>query len=598
MSRSEAEERRAAALVAAGKQSADLVLRGGSVLNVHTGRIGRADVALAGPRVAATGDVDHCLGPATEFLDCAGLTLTPGLIDTHIHLGGSQLSVQRLAEVVVPHGTVAVCTDFYELGTIGGLAAVEGELEASAGTGLDILLSPFFAAVLGLGPFGNLERFSFEDLEVLLNHEACVEIREWNCWAGWLPLPGMQRAYDVALSRGLTVAGHLEGLLGRELQASVALGARSDHEAVTVEQALERVQNGLVVQIREGSGATDFHDLLPALLEHGADASHFSFCTDEQELASMAHEGHIDRLVRAAVKHGIGPIDAVRMATFNAARSIGVEKDYGSISPGRIASIVGVDDLAVFPVRMVVSNGKLAARDGTYLLEPQPYAYPAEAREHIQVNRLVTADDFLFQRGDGNVHARVIGVTPGKLLTADLTESIDLQSGRVVGPSGLAKIAVIDRHEGGENRALALVRGYDLQRGAFASTVNPGMMNLMVVGVDEEDMVVAAQRVIALGGGTVVAVNGEVRAEVSLPLYGIVSDAPTRQVVAATAAIASAIRDGMGSQIEGLLTSAGFACLAVSIPSLKICDRGLVRVARDGQEAVELFVEAPSTIGA
>ena len=296
MTVTEATQRKTAALVAAGQRPADRVLRGGKVLNVHTGRIGPADIAIAGTRIAAVGDVDHTVGAGTEVIDCSGMYLLPGFIDSHIHLGGSQLTIQRLAEVLVPHGTVALCTDFYELATLGGLQPVLGELDAVRGSGLNILLSPFVAAVLGIGAFGNLGRFSYDDLETLLGHEACVELREWNCWADWLPLEGQRRVYETALRLGKTIGGHLEGLSGAHLQASVALGVASEHEAVSAREALERLEHGVMVQIRGGSAARDFDDLVPAITRHGADPSRFSFCTDEQELASMAHDGHIDRL--------------------------------------------------------------------------------------------------------------------------------------------------------------------------------------------------------------------------------------------------------------------------------------------------------------
>lgn len=588
-----AEERRAAALVAAGKEPADRILRGARVLNVHTGRIALADVAIAGPRIAAVGDVAHTKGPRTEILDMTGSYLVPGFIDSHIHLGGSQLVIQRLAEVLVPHGTAAVCTDFYELGTIGGIEAVLTELDAARGTGVDILLSPFVAAVLGIGSFGNLERFSYDDLETLLAHDDCVELREWNCWASWLPLEGQQRVYETALRLGRTVGGHLEGLGGPNLQASVALGVRSEHEAVSVAQALERRELGVTVQIRGGSAARDFDDLVPAIVAHGSDPSGFAFCTDEQELASIAEDGHIDRLVRRSVASGISPVDAVRMATLNAARGIGIDADYGSISPGRIASIVAVDDLAAFRITRVVSRGELAAEDGRYLLHPDPVSHPEEARQSVVIDDPLQLEDFLVDRPDGAASARVIGVTPGKLATDELVEEVELAGGRLVGAEGLAKIAVIDRHLGGQERMVGFIRGLGVQRGAVAATVNPGMMNLMVVGVAEEDMLLAAQTVAGLGGGMAVAVDGRVVAQVALPIRGIVSDAPSDEVIAACTAVEHAIRDEMGSDFVGLISAAGFACLAVSIPSLKITSRGLARVSRsDPAETVELFLES------
>jgi adenine deaminase len=588
----EAEERSAAALVAAGKRNADRVLRGGRVLNVHTGRISLADVAISGRRIAAVGDVSHTVGEATEIVDCTGLYLLPGFIDSHIHLGGSQLTVQRLAEVLVPHGTVALCTDFYELGTIGGLKAVLNELDAADGTGLDILLSPFVAAVLGIGAFGNLERFSYDDLETLLNHESCVELREWNCWADWLPLEGQRRVYETALRLGKTIGGHLEGLSGPELQSSVALGVMSEHEAVSADEAMERLDNGVMVQIRGGSAARDFDDLVPAITERGADPDRFSFCTDEQELSSMAHDGHIDRLIRRAVRNGIAPVDAVRMATLNAAKGIGIEKDYGSITPGRYASIVAVDDLATFPIRMVFANGALAAQDGEYLLEPTPAVYGDDTRDAVVIDTPIEDSDFLVDREDGRHRMRVIGILSGKLITEELIEDVELAGGRLAHlESGLAKISVIDRHLGGEERAVGLIRGYDIARGAIAATVNPGMMNLLTLGVDEGDMALAASRVVELGGGIVVAVDGRILAEVALPIHGILSDLPSARVIEACVALEEAVATGMGCTFEGLLSSAGFACLAVSIPSLKITSRGLARVSRSAPaEAVELFV--------
>ncbi|HEU4806776.1 MAG TPA: adenine deaminase C-terminal domain-containing protein, partial [Homoserinimonas sp.] len=519
----QAQERRLAADVAAGRAVADRVLSGGKVLNVHTGRISRSDVAIAGSRIAAVGDVEYTVGPHTEVVDVSGLFLLPGFIDSHIHLGGSQLTIQRLAEVLVPHGTIAVSTDFYELGTIGGLPAVLSELENARGAGVDILLSPFIAAVLGIGAFGNLERFSYDDLVTLLEHEDCVELREWNCWANWLPLEGQQQVYETALRLGRTVGGHLEGLTGAHLQSSVALGVRSEHEAVDVDEALERWELGVNVQIRGGSAARDFDDLVPAITQRGADSSYFSFCTDEQELAAIAHDGHIDRLVRRAIREGIAPVDAVRMATINAARGIGIDNDYGSISPGRFASIVAVQDLATLPISLVLSRGEVAARDGEYLLAPELAVYGAETRQAIVIDDPITIDDFLIAEPDGQMRARVIGIVPSKLATQELVEDIELEGGRLQGADGLAKIAVFDRHLGGKERAVGLIRGFGIERGAVAATVNPGMMNLMTVGVDETDMAAAATAVAKMGGGIAVAVDGEVVASVALPIHGILT---------------------------------------------------------------------------
>jgi adenine deaminase len=576
-----------AADVAAGKRPADLVLRGGRVVEVHTGRILRLDVAVAGSRIAAVGDVSHCLGPGTTTLDCSGRFVLPGFVEPHLHVGGSQLAIEGLAGVLLEHGTVAVGTCFYEPAVIAGADAVEELLGRAAETQLDVLLSPFHAAALGLGAFGNLGRFGLDDLLRLVAHPACVELREWNWHVAQIPLAELQEVWRAALERRVTLGGHLEGLTGPVLQASVALGAQSDHETGTAEEALEKVQAGVIVQMREGSGARDLANLVTAITERGADPRCFAFSTDEQELSSLVTDGHIDHKLRLAVAAGVPPVEAVRMATLNAAASLGVQRDYGAVAPGRVASLAVVEDLATFRVTTCVARGAVVGE----VASPRPY--PAAWRDTVRVERTFDAGDFALRVDDGTAPVRVIGVTDGSLLTEERVETLDVDGGRLdPRPAGIAKIAVFDRHEGGSRGAVGLIRGTGVEAGAFATTVNPGMMNLLVVGADDDDMAVAANRVVELGGGIVVVRDGEVRAEVALPLFGILSDAPAHEVAAACVAVERAVGDELGSRVRGVLTLVGFACLAVSIPALKICDRGLVRVARDSQEAVELLAGA------
>ena len=585
----EVNERRQAAAVAAGEQPASVILSGGTVLEVNTGRLERGDVAIGGRRIAAVGQVDHTRGPDTETIDCAGLTLIPGLIDPHIHVGSSQLSVERLAEVMVPNGTAAICTDFYEAATVSGIEAINELVRRSDGTGLYILLSPFHATALGMGAFGNTERFSLDELVELANHERAIAIREWNFGASKIPFPQIDEFYEIAIDRRLAIEGHLEGLSGPALQASVALGVMSDHETVDALEAIDMVKLGVTVQIREGSGARDLDAVIKALTEHGMDSRNFSLATDEQELHSLSREGYMDHKLRLAVAHGVHPVEVVRMASLTAAASLGVQRDFGSIAPGRVASIAAVADLRDFEVKLMVSEGALSAREGEYLLAPEVSPYPEDWYRTIHIDSALVADDFIFDPTLGTAQVRVIGITPGSLVTEELVEEVTFDAG-IPGTDGLVTMAVIDRHEGGKRKGLGLVRGFEVSAGAVATTINPGVMNLMVFGVDPESMAAAANRVAELDGGIAVAVGGEVIAELATPLFGIMSDLPSAEVIPDALAVADAIRDGMGVHYDGLLTSIGFACLAVIIPNLKICDLGLVRVFRDHQEAVDFVV--------
>jgi adenine deaminase len=589
---SDAGERLAAAEVAIGNTRADLALVGGEIVDVHTGERRRADIAVSGRRIACVGDIEGRVESETEVVDVSGLVLLPGFIDPHLHIGGSQLEIRRLAEILVPAGTTAIATDFYEMGTIAGAAAVYELLDRSPGTGLAVLFSPFYACALGFGQWGDLGRLSPAELAQMVEDPRAVELREWNYGISQIGIPDLDRAYETAIDRSVTLSGHLEGLGGSVLQASVALGVRNDHETVTAEEAVERARLGLIVQIREGSGAQNLVPVIPALTDHGMECSSFSFCTDEQELASLVRDGHIDHKIRLAVQHGIPPIDAVRMATVNAARSMGVDGELGSIAPGKIASVTATRDLERFEVALVMSEGTISARDGSYLLRPGNEPYPDEWRTTVRFERTLSPDDFVFDRDLSRARVRVIGVAPGSLVTEELIEDVIFSEGRVEAPGeDLACIAMFDRHLGGRHDTMALVRGLGIRRGAIATTINPGLMNLMVIGADEADMATAANRVVAMQGGICVVKDGGIRAEVATPLFGIVSDAPADEVASACERVADAITLDLGSSVGGLITQAGFACLAVSIPRLKLADRGLIRVSREGgQEAVDFVV--------
>ena len=268
----------------------------------------------------------------------------------------------------MPRGTVALSTCFYEPAVVSGPRPVHDLLERSLGTGLDVLFSPFGAA-LGEGPLG-ASRTTFEDLLEFLRHERCVEFREWSYPGS--KRPGARQLWLEAMEHKRVLGGHLEGLTGPLLQASVALGACSDHETGTAEEAFEKTRAGVIVQAREGSAARDLAEVVRAITEHGADAACFAFSTDEQELHSLVRDGHMDHKLRLAVREGVAPVDAVRMATLAGARSLGVERNYGAVAAGRIASLVLVDNLGDFGVRRVIAQGRLAGAGRSLRLGTRP----------------------------------------------------------------------------------------------------------------------------------------------------------------------------------------------------------------------------------
>lgn len=585
-----AEVLRGLAAVAMGEEPADLVVRGGTIVDVHAGSTYRADVAVKGDRIAVVGDVAHTMDGTTAVVEADGEYVVPGLIDSHIHVGGCLLPPTELARLLIPHGTAAFGTCFYEAATIGGVDALRQLVVEVEQTPLTALLSVFHSCYAGMGPAGNPGRVSGEDLLSLLELPQVVEIREWSIFNERVGDPVFRQFVDRARERNLIVAGHLEGQTGRELQASVALGAHSDHETGTAAEALEKVRLGVRIQVRQGSAAWDLEKVLTAVTELGADSKYFMFGTDEQEAHHLADHGHIDNLVRMAIGMGVEPIAAIRMATLNAAEYLKVPEHLGSVTPGRIGHLLLVDDLRDFRVRKVIAGGKLAAEDGRYLLEGTRPQYPASWRQTVKVAAL-DADSFTIKApSSGALNVRVIGITPGSLLTEERMTTMHPVDGKLLPDveRDIVKICVVDRHEASDCIGRAFINGTGIRTGAVATTVNPGLMNLLVLGIHDDDMLLAARRLEELGGGIVVAIDGEVVAEVPLPLLGIFADGPGEATVSAMRAAEDMLLCRMGASMPGLLVAVGFATLAVSLPSLKVCDRGLIAVRRDSSEFVEL----------
>ena len=570
-----------AARVAMGEEPASLVLRGGRVVDVFDRRVVQADVAIAGDRIAVVGDVDHCVGESTRAIDCTGLVITPGFIEPHYHVGGSQLTVERLAELLLPLGPTVLGTCFYEAAIIAGPGAVEDELDRLERTGLDVLLAPFVAS-LGQGDLGS-SRSDLDAVLRLIAHPRTIELREWNVASH---APALREVFLEAVARGRVIGGHLEGLAGPDLAASVALGCRSDHETGTAEEALARVRAGVTVQIRQGTGARDLAEVTRAVTEFGADPSNFALTADQQELWSLAEHGHLDDKLRRVVAEGVGPVDAIRMATINAARSLGIDDRYGAVTPGRFASLAVLGDLREFDVRHVVSRGTHVAADGRYLLPNDFEPYAPELRDTMRVGRTFDAESMRLPAGAARV--RVVGITPGSLLTDELEEDVDLPGGVPDPATGLNLFASFDRHEASGRLGLGLARGVGIVSGAFAATPTPGQVNPIVLGTDPGDMALAANRLLELGGGIVVVRDGEILAEIALPVFGLLNDGPVADTVAAAQAVGAAIAE-IGCPDSDVVSNAAFATLPRSLPRLKLTPHGYVRVFREGPRELVPF---------
>jgi adenine deaminase len=547
--------------VARGDELADLVVRGGRVLSVFTKEWLDVDVAIVDGVVAGLGDYE-----GREMLDASGRFVVPGFIDAHMHLETVKLLVDEFARLVLPLGTTAVVADPHEIANVLGTDGVHWLLDACADLPLDVYFTA--SSSVPASRFESPRRpLSPGDLEGLLRRRRMLGLAEMMNYPGVIAADPSELA-KLEIDGVHHVDGHAPGVLGKDLQAYAAAGIGSDHEAFTAEEGRERLRAGMWLLIREASAARNLRALLPLVEEYGTDR--MAFCTDDREPEHIADDGHMNAIVRDAVALGIQPEDAIVLGSFNPARWHGLDH-LGAIAPGYQADLLVLGDLERFAPEIVLKAGRPVAEI------PRPEV-PDWVRQTI---RLAPLGDGAFRIAwAGGDQVRVIGIVPGQIVTQSLTAAPTIADGQVVADvaGDVAKIAVLERHLGTGRIGLGLVRGFGLREGALASSFSHDAHNLVVAGMDDPSMRAAVERIAELGGGMVVASGGKVRAELPLPVAGILSDAPFGEVVERGRAIVAAARQ-LGCRLDSPFQTLAFLALSV-IPSLKITDQGLVDVDR------------------
>jgi adenine deaminase len=555
--------------VARGDEPADLVLKGGRVLSVFTGEVLQADVAICGEHIAGLGTYH-----APTEADVSGYVLVPGLLDAHMHLESTKLMVDQFARAVLPHGTTTVFIDPHEVANVFGLGGVRALLESAGEVPLD-----YDVMVPSCVPASRFESsgatVTAEEIgEFLRERTDAIGLAEVMDFRGVVAGdPAVLAKLAAASAAGGHLDGHAPGLSGLALNAYLASGIGSDHECTNLAEALEKRRLGMWIMIREGSAARNLEALLPLVLEHGT--LNTSLCTDDREPDLLLREGHIDDVVRKAIRLGCPPEDAIAMATLNTARWHR-RAGLGAVAPGYVADIVAVPDLSQFRPAMVWKRGRLAALDGQAV--PIGRA-DAPAWMHGSVRIPVLAADDLRVAANGRV--RVIGVQPGSLTTRALVAEPARHHGDAVADPerDLAKVAVIERHRGTGRIGIGFVSGFGLRRGALASTHAHDAHNLGIVGMDDADMALAANRLREIGGGQVAVLNGRVLAELPCPVAGLLSELPFEEVASAAVRLDEAAHSDLGATYPAPLMAMSFLGLTV-IPELRITDRGLVDVTR------------------
>jgi adenine deaminase len=561
-----------------GHAKADLAVTNGRVVDVFHGEILPGGVAIKSGRIVKVGDISDCIGPATEILDARNRFVTPGLIETHAHGYHSNLNMTEYARICLRRGTTSVPEAFYGVGQIRGLEAVRFFMNELRRTPINILFQiPVLAYLqnVELGLPSTPGALTGPELFEMLDWPECVGLEE----PPWIPFreqdPFIIRITEEILSRGKQFMGHGAGLKDNDLVAYAAMGVTCDHEAVTAEEAVERVRLGMLVSMRECSVARNQKDVQRAITEFGCDPQFFTFCSDVPDAVTLATVGHIDENIRIAVEGGIPPITAVQMATINAARYYRIEHELGSLTPGRQADLLLVGDLGAFDVQTVVAKGRPVIVDGDFVVPMERPLFPEFLRHTVKLARPVTAADMRVAVPEGATHVavRVIG---GETLASDERHfRLEVTDGSVVSDldQDVLKLAMFDRYGRSEKGGIGFIQGYRLKRGAIATSYNPFFNGVLAMGTNDNDMAVAANEVARLEGGFVAVVDGEVLATVPLPLCGLLSDQPADVVVPQMEALYQTVAD-MGCKIAWPFHNLAFAGVAGELPFLKMSDTG------------------------
>lgn len=547
-----------------GDEPADLVLRGGQVFDLMTGEMLTGDVAICGDTIVGIGE-DY---EGARIIDVTGLTLVPGFIDTHLHVESSLVTPLEFDRCVTPRGiTTAIC-DPHEIANVLGVPGIEWFQKCSAHTLLDLRVQ-----ISSCVPSTDMEtagaRLEADDLAPLDGHPSSIGLAEFMNYPGVIHRdPGCMAKLD--LYEGRHIDGHAPLLSGRDLNAYIAAGIRTEHEATNPDEALEKLRKGMRVLIREGSVSKDMLALQPLLTD--LTAPYMCLCTDDRNPLDIAEHGHLDYMIRTLIARGSSPLAVYRAATLSAAEAFGL-KDRGMIAPGRRADIVAVDSLEscraqrVFAGGVEVTDAAFAARTDVAEIGRSSVKAPP-----------VTPDSF---RASANAETTdVIGIREGQILTDHLHETIPITDGdkRPDTARDLMRITVIERHGKNGNIANGFVRGFQMTSGAIASTVCHDHHNIAVVGADYADMALAANRLSEIEGGFVVAQGGKILAELPLPVAGLMSLATFEEVRDRLVHLRAAARD-LGVTLEEPFLQLAFLALPV-IPALKITDRGMVDVTK------------------
>ncbi len=569
--------------VAAGRSPADLVITNCRLVNVQSREVLDGwQVAVAAGRFAFVGpDARHCIGDGTEVVDAGGRFLIPGLIDGHMHIESGMLTPAEFAAAVIPHGTTSMFTDPHEIANVMGLRGVRMMHDEAALQPVNIYTQMPSCAPSAPG----LETTGFElgpeDVAEAMTWPGIIGLGEMMNYPGVIHGdPKMLAEMAATMRAGKTVGGHYASAdRGIPFHVYAAGGAADDHEGTAEADAIARARQGMRSMMRLGSAWYDVETQITAVTKKGLDPRNFILCTDDCHSGTLVYEGHMNRVVRHAIACGCEPLIALQMATINTASHFGLEREIGSIAPGRRADMILTSSLTELPIEVVYGRGKVLARDGKLAVKCPHYDWPEDARKTVHMGKVLAAKDFEIPApaGANAVRAKVIGVVENQAPTKALTFELPVTEGRVQATGEVCQIALVERHRATGQVTNGFVSGFGYQgRMAIASTVAHDSHHMIVVGTDREMMALAANRLGEIGGGVTVWKDGKEIGLVELPIAGLMSDSPAAEVAAKAMGVVKAM-ETCGCTLNNAYMQHSLLALVV-IPELRISDMGLVDV--------------------
>jgi len=564
--------------VALGEKEADVLLKNAKIVNVFSGDIEEGNIALYRKRIAGIGDYKK----GKKIIDLKGAFIVPGLIDAHLHIESSMLSPREFARVVLPRGTTTIIADPHEIANVIGLDGVEYMIKITEGIPMNVYITlPSAVPATELETSG--ARLGVEDMIGFLEkHPRILALGEVMNFPGVLSRDRELIAkIELLRHRYKKIDGHAPGLRGKKLNAYIDAFIRSDHESTRPDEAEEKLRRGMQVFIREGSAAKNLHALLPIV--NDMNHHYISFCTDDRSPEDILREGHIDYMVREAIKFGISPVIAIRMATINTARYFNL-RSMGAIAPGYKADFLVVNDLKEFRIEMVIKDSQIVARNGEMIVDVSGIFPESNGRigpmnpAKIRLKDLVIVD-----RGK---RIRVIKLVKDNLITEELKLKPKAKNGKILPDKerDISKILVVDRYTG-KNFSLGFVTGLGLTHGAIGTSVGHDSHNISIAGQNDRDILHALDEIKRMGGGLVVVDNQKTLAKLPLPIGGLMSDRTLEEVNKKLHRLQTAIRK-LGCSYDPFMTLS-FIQLPV-IPEIRITDKGIVKVS--SQRIVPLWV--------